>query len=84
MRLHWIRLENFLGFKGSNDILFSHSPDKPITLIEAQNASGKTTLSKALNWLFYSEFKWHVGAKPLPNADIISTPFAEPIDSGWN
>lgn len=62
LRLHSVRIRNFVGFVdngGANAdgvrIDFSIDPAQPLTVIRAQNESGKTTFLRALRWAFYGE-----------------------------
>ena len=52
MRLNRARIKNFKLLKDL-EIEFSIDPDKPLTLIRAENGSGKTSLLAALRWGMY-------------------------------
>lgn len=60
--LHRARFRNFRLLRDI-EIDFSTDPERPLTVIRAENESGKTTLHTALQWVFYGE-----SALPQPTA----------------
>lgn len=54
LRLRRIEIDNFVCF---DDVVVEPStdPDKPLTVIRAENGSGKTTFLRALRWGMYGE-----------------------------
>lgn len=55
MLLKKIILKNFRQFYGVQEIEFSCNKEKNVTLINAENGVGKTTLLNALLWCFYKD-----------------------------
>lgn len=55
MLLKKISLDNFRCFKGHHEMLFSTNNDKNVTLILAENGTGKTTMVQAFQWILYSK-----------------------------
>jgi DNA sulfur modification protein DndD len=60
MKLRKVHLKNF-KLLGDVEVHFSTDNDKPLTVIRAENGSGKTSLLYALLWAFY-------GTSGLPDA----------------
>jgi DNA sulfur modification protein DndD len=54
MKIKKITLKNFRQFHGEQSIEFSTDQNKNITLIHAENGTGKTALLNAILWCFYS------------------------------
>ncbi len=52
MKLLSLELSNFRVFYGLHNIEFSHSDDKPLTVMTGFNGGGKTSLLNALYWCF--------------------------------
>jgi DNA sulfur modification protein DndD len=52
MKLLSLELSNFRVFYGLHNIDFSHSDDKPLTIMTGFNGGGKTSLLNALYWCF--------------------------------
>lgn len=79
MKILRARFQNFRLLRDIN-LDFSTNPDKPLTVIRAENESGKTTILIGLQWGLYgddalpgkaSEFRlhpldWDVPGKPVP------------------
>ena len=79
MKILRARFQNFRLLRDL-DLDFSTNPDKPLTVIRAENESGKTTILIGLQWGLYgddtlpgkaSEFRlhpldWDVSDKPVP------------------
>lgn len=63
MRISKIRLNNFRGYRGENEVIFSSHEDKNITLIAGKNGFGKTTFLTALIWGFYGKLMAQVEDK---------------------
>lgn len=55
MRLLSIRMEHFRSFYGVNDLEFSASDSRPVTVIHGENGIGKTTILNAVFWCFYGK-----------------------------
>ena len=53
MKIKSIELENFRGFYGIHEIKFSTDPHKLITLIVAENGTGKSNMMESINWCLY-------------------------------
>ena len=49
-----MRLENWRGFYGTNELYFATEKNKNVTLVRAENGVGKTSLLAALNWCLFS------------------------------
>lgn len=60
-----ISLKNFRQFVGENSIEFSIDPERRVSLIIAENTTGKTTLLESFSWCFYgySNLKSIINAK---------------------
>lgn len=54
-------LKNFYRFYGAQEIIFTYSGDKNVSVIRGENGSGKTTLLNAFYWCFYGDV-----TEPLP------------------
>ena len=54
LRLRRIEIDNFVCFDGVV-VEPSIDADKPLTVIRAENGSGKTTFLRALRWGMYGE-----------------------------
>ncbi|MBK6751647.1 MAG: AAA family ATPase [Acidobacteria bacterium] len=55
MIIRKISLENFRQFYGTQELDFSTSTEKNVTLIHAENGFGKTTLLNAVLWTFFHQ-----------------------------
>ena len=55
MLLKKMKLRNFRQFYGEQEIVFSTSEEKNVTIIMGQNGAGKTTLAQAFTWCLYGE-----------------------------
>lgn len=55
MKIEKIELENFRGWNGSHEIKFSTDPKKPVTLIIAENGTGKSNILEAIMWCLYGK-----------------------------
>ncbi len=55
MKLKKIELKNFRQFYGEQSIEFSTNKEKNITLIHAENGTGKTALLNSILWCFFEE-----------------------------
>ena len=55
MKLKSLKLKNFRRFYNEQEIVFSTSLDKKITLIHAENGVGKTNILRAVHWVMYGE-----------------------------
>ncbi len=53
MKFRKVELKNFRQFYGEQSIIFSTSKTKNITLIHAENGTGKTAFLNAILWCFY-------------------------------
>jgi len=74
MRLHKLILSDFRNFFGEHVIEFSHSIDKPLTIIIGSNGSGKTTVLNSIYWIFTGEFNKQF---PMPSALVNKDKFKE-------
>ncbi len=66
MFLDFIEITNFRPFYGTQKIEFGHSSDKNLTIILANNGSGKTSLVNAFTWCLYGEELHDVRDKSEP------------------
>ena len=66
MFLDFIEITNFRPFYGDQKIEFGHSSDKNLTIILANNGSGKTSLVNAFTWCLYGEELHDVRDKSEP------------------
>lgn len=55
MKLKALKINNFRQFYGEQTINFSTDKEKNITLIHAENGTGKTALLNAILWCFFEE-----------------------------
>ena len=53
MRLRSVTFSNFRSFYGNQEIEFGINEDDYLTIVHAQNGSGKTNLLNAILWTFY-------------------------------
>ena len=53
MRLRSVVFSNFRSFYGEQEIEFGINEDDYLTIVHAQNGSGKTNLLNAILWTFY-------------------------------
>jgi len=50
-----LHLEDFRVYQGPHDIEFSTDPSKKLTLVHAENSTGKTTMLSSIKWCLYGE-----------------------------
>ena len=55
MKIEKLEVENFRGWLGSHEIEFSTDPSKPVTLIIAENGTGKSNILEAIMWCLHGE-----------------------------
>ena len=53
MKLDRLTLTNFRQYFGEQEVLFSRSAKRPVTVIHGINGAGKTSMFTALNWCLY-------------------------------
>lgn len=53
MKFIRIKMNNFMRYKGENEIVFSRDPEKNVTVVLGDNTAGKTTLAQAFRWGLY-------------------------------
>ena len=53
MRFRKLTLENFRPYYGINELKFDLTDEKNIIIIEGNNGHGKTSLLRAIQWVFY-------------------------------
>lgn len=63
MKINKIIFQNFRIYKGSNEIIFSPSTTKNISIIGGKNGFGKTTFLTSLIWVFYGRMMSEVEDK---------------------
>lgn len=63
MKINKIKFQNFRIYKGENEILFSPSTSKNISIIAGKNGFGKTTFLTSLIWVFYGKMMSEVEDK---------------------
>jgi len=73
--LESIKIENFLPFKGNQEITFSTDLDKNVTLIQGDNGAGKTSFAQAFEWCLYGKTTYN-------DANVINAEVAEGISPG--
>jgi len=66
--LESILIENFLPFKDTQEIKFSTSKEKNVTLIQGDNGAGKTSLAQAFGWCLYGKTSYSDGN--VMNAEV--------------
>ena len=57
MKLLNIQIRNFRPFYGDQEIEFSDTALKKVTVIHAENHSGKTNFVDAFRWVFYGKIQ---------------------------
>lgn len=58
MQLISLKLENWSSYKGANnEFIFATTPGSEITVITAKNGYGKTSILKALNFVFFGDLE---------------------------
>jgi|GEM_PF-5416965 len=70
MKFTSIKLLDFGPFEGTEELDFSTSLKKPITIVHANNGTGKTTLLNAFLWGLFGVY--HVQKKEIPNHHAVS------------
>lgn len=61
MQLISLNLENWSSYKGkNNEYKFATTPGSEITVITAKNGFGKTSILKALNFVFFGDFESNI------------------------
>ena len=50
-----LTLDNFRIYKGEHNIEFSTNPEKHLTVVHAENSTGKTTMLNSIKWCLYGE-----------------------------
>ena len=55
MNLLSLKMVNFRTFYGEHKIVFSNESNENVTLVHAENSTGKTTMLNALKWCFYAK-----------------------------
>lgn len=53
MKIKSIKLQNFMRYKGINELKFSTDDEKNVTVVLGDNTFGKTTLAQAFRWALY-------------------------------
>ncbi len=56
MKFVEMRLNNWRSFYGTQSLVFSTDPERPVTLILGSNGAGKTALLNAFTWVIYGDF----------------------------
>lgn len=55
MLIDKIALKNFRIYEGTNELEFTHHPDKNVTIVSGNNGYGKTTFLTSLVWCLYGK-----------------------------
>ncbi len=63
MKINRIRFENFRIYEGENEVSFSSTSEKNISIIAGKNGFGKTTFLTSLIWVFYGKMMVEVEEK---------------------
>jgi DNA sulfur modification protein DndD len=82
MILRQLTLCNFLVFFGEQSLSFPSDEDENVTLILANNNTGKTSLIRALKFLFYGSKSLAVGSATSRPSSIINERAAHEATSG--
>lgn len=53
MKFESIAINNFMRYKGNNEITFSCDEEKNVTVVLGDNTVGKTTIAQAFRWCLY-------------------------------
>jgi len=53
MKFRKLTLENFRPYYGLNELKFDLSDEKNIIIVEGNNGHGKTSILRAIEWVFY-------------------------------
>ena len=68
MKIHWITLKNYRGFKGIQTLNFNIDAKKDVNIILGTTGAGKTTILDAIHWCLYGHepdsFKDDEGVAP--------------------
>jgi len=81
MKFKQIAIENFRPYFGKQTLPFSTSSDKPVTIIEAPNNWGKTSVYEAVKWCLYDVWPVFddrdnsINTEAIDNYTTSSTPF---------
>lgn len=63
MKFQRLIMNNFMRYKGKNEIVFSCQNNKNVTVILGDNTSGKTTIAQAFRFCLYGELMHKKGKK---------------------
>jgi len=50
-----LEIRNFRIYGGDQEITFSTDPNRHVTLVHAENSTGKTTMLNAIKWCLYGK-----------------------------
>jgi DNA sulfur modification protein DndD len=84
MKILSLKIENFMGYRGTHEIDFDVPDESPVILFLGENGHGKTTIQHAARWCLYNETKYKDREIPLMELlnrktwDLAST--GEPIE----
>jgi DNA sulfur modification protein DndD len=78
MKLSKIKIENYRGFYGENEILFDiNKKNRDINIVIARNDTGKTTLLNSIYWCLYGKEQFistkNTGKKIVSNKKVSET-----------
>lgn len=59
MKFEKLVMDNFMRYKGRNEINFSTDKKNNVTVVLGDNTSGKTTIASAIRWGLYGEVLWN-------------------------
>jgi len=69
MKIRSLRLKNYRQFYGQQEIIFSTSNDRPITLILGDMGFGKSNIMNAICWTFWGD-EPHLSMKPSAKSHV--------------
>jgi len=62
-----LEIQNFRIYGGKQEIIFSTDKNKHVTLVHAENSTGKTTMLNAIKWCLYGKADEFTDQKSLVN-----------------
>lgn len=71
MKIKEMKLNNFRLFRHEQEFKFAHQENKPLTVVRAENRTGKTTLLTALQWCLYGDTVLTDTKQSLTDGDLL-------------
>ena len=72
MKIKSIKMENWMPFKGKQEVIFPIDDHANILIINGENMHGKTSLITAFRWCLYGEATSN-NSRPKPEIELLNT-----------